>query len=167
MRILYLHGLYSMPGGVKPAFLASRGYEILNPGMPDDDFTASVRIAQEAFDQGRPDVVVGSSRGGAVAMKINSGGVPLVLIAPAWRRWGTAGTVKPGTVVLHSEGDEVVPIDDSRALVAASRLQADALVVAGIDHNMVDEEAFRALIGVLEGSRAASEHRNAAADAEE
>ena len=34
---------------------------------------AAVRIAQAEYDQGHPDVVVGSSRGGAVAMNINFG----------------------------------------------------------------------------------------------
>src|SRR6516162_6352776 len=100
MKILYLHGLGSKPGGVKPTFLASLGHSVINPGMPDDDFGASVRIAQATYDEGRPEVVVGSSRGGAVALNLDTGATPLVLIAPAWRRWGTARTVRPGTVIL-------------------------------------------------------------------
>jgi hypothetical protein len=36
------------------------------------------------FDQHHPDVVVGSSRGGAVAMNIDAGAAPLVLLCPAW-----------------------------------------------------------------------------------
>ena len=59
-------------------------------------------IAQAEFDKHQPDVVVGSSRGGAVAMNINSGDAKLVLLCPAWKKWGTAKTVKPGTVILHS-----------------------------------------------------------------
>ena len=74
MKILYLHGLYSRPGGRKPTFLRERGHEVINPGMPDDDFAASVRIAQHAYDAGSPEVVVGSSRGGAVAMNLETGG---------------------------------------------------------------------------------------------
>lgn len=149
MRILYLHGLSSKPGGTKPTFLVSRGHEVINPGLPDDDFARSVAIAQEAFDEGRPEVVVGSSRGGAVALNVDTGAVPVVLIAPAWRRWGTATTARPGTVVIHSQGDEVIPLADSRDLVAASGLSPSALVVAGLDHYMVDAEAFAALEGAL------------------
>ena len=67
--------------------------------LPDDDFDTAVAIAQAEFDQNRPDVVVGSSRGGAVAMNIDSGETPLVLLCPAWKRWGTATTVKPGVLV--------------------------------------------------------------------
>jgi pimeloyl-ACP methyl ester carboxylesterase len=101
MTILFLHGWQSTPGGVKPTYLAQYGHEVLNPALPDDDFDAAVRIAQAEFDRGKPDVVVGSSRGGAVAMNLKID-VPLVLLCPAWKRWGTATTVKPGTAILHS-----------------------------------------------------------------
>ncbi len=150
MKILYLHGLYSRPGSVKPTFLRSLGHEVINPSLFDEDFDHSVRSAQAALDEGRPEVIVGSSRGGAVAMNIDSGQVPLVLIAPAWRRWGTATKVKAGTIILHATGDDVIPITDSRALLRASGLPESALVVVGRDHNMVDEEAFRALQEAIE-----------------
>jgi hypoxanthine phosphoribosyltransferase len=45
--------------------------------------------AQAEFDQHQPDVIVGSSRGGAVALNINSKDTPLVLLCPAWKNWGT------------------------------------------------------------------------------
>ena len=85
MKILFLHGWQSTPGGLKPTYLRDHGHEALNPALPDDDFDAAVRIAQAAYDQGQPDVVVGSSRGGAVAMNIDSGDTPLVLLCPAWK----------------------------------------------------------------------------------
>ena len=113
MRILFLHGWNSVPGGVKPSFLAGHGHEVVNPKLPDEDFAGAVRIAQAEFDHHQPQVVVGSSRGGAVAMSIDTGGAKLVLLCPAWKKYGTARTVKPGTVVLHSRGDDVVPFADS------------------------------------------------------
>jgi hypothetical protein len=64
MTILFRHGWQSTPGGVKPTYLKDHGHEVLNPKLPDDDFDAAVRIAQEEFNRGKPDVVVGSSRGG-------------------------------------------------------------------------------------------------------
>lgn len=85
MKVLFLHGWQSTPGGVKPTYVKNHGHEVLNPALPNDDFDAAVRIAQAEFDRGKPDVVVGSSRGGAVAMNI-SAGVPLVLLCPAWKR---------------------------------------------------------------------------------
>src|SRR5436190_23757130 len=100
MRILFLHGWRSVPGGVKPTFLASHGHEVINPALPDEDFAEAVRIAQSAFDKHQPDVVVGSSRGGAVAMNIDGGHARLMLLCPAWKKHGACRTVKPGTVVL-------------------------------------------------------------------
>src|SRR5579872_1625417 len=89
MRILFLHGWQSVPGGAKPTFLAQHGHEVINPKLPDEDFAEAVKIAQAEFDKHRPQVVVGSSRGGAVAMNINSGEAQLVLLCPAWKKWGT------------------------------------------------------------------------------
>jgi len=114
MKLLFLHGWQSTPGGLKPTYLKSHGHEVLNPVLSDDDFDAAVRITQAEFDRHRPDVVVGSSRGGAVAINIDSGSTPLVLLCPAWKRWGTARTVKPNTVILHAPADDTVPFDDSQ-----------------------------------------------------
>src|SRR5947209_19824444 len=122
MQVLFLHGWNSVPGGVKPTYLRGHGHEVINPKLPDGDFEEAVRIAQAEFDKHRPAVVVGSSRGGAVAMNIDSGGARLVLLCPAWKRHGTARTVKPGTVVLHSRADDVVPFGHSEGLVRNSGL---------------------------------------------
>ena len=70
MKILFLHGWQSVPGGVKPTFLKDHGHEVINPKLPDDDFAEALRIAQDIFDTQSPDVVVGSSRGGALAMNM-------------------------------------------------------------------------------------------------
>lgn len=47
--------------------------EVLNPALPEDDFDAAVSIAQAEYDQSQPDVVVGSSRGGAVRRRLDRG----------------------------------------------------------------------------------------------
>src|SRR6266404_3794108 len=127
MTILYLHGWQSVPGGVKPTFLAQNCHQVVNPKLPDEDLEEAVRIAQAEFDKHQPQVVVGSSRGGAVAMNIDCGAAKLVLLCPAWRKFGTARTVKPGTVILHSRADDVVPFADSTELVSSSALPASAL----------------------------------------
>jgi hypothetical protein len=76
MLILFLHGWQSVPGGVKPTFLAQHGHTVLNPKLPDDDFAAALAIAQAEFDRHHPDVIVGSSRGGALAMNLDAGDTP-------------------------------------------------------------------------------------------
>src|SRR5262249_5251541 len=101
--------------------------------LPDEDFEEAVRIAQEEFDRHQPQVVVGSSRGGAVAMNIDSGAARLILLCPAWKRWGTAQKVKPGTVILHSRADDVIPFTDSEELVRTSGLAAWVLSEVGTD----------------------------------
>jgi hypothetical protein len=89
MKIPFLHDWHSVPGVVKPTFLAAHGHEVINPALDDDDFAAAVRTAQAESDRHRPDVIVGSSRGGAVAMNLDAGSTPLVLLCPAWKRWGS------------------------------------------------------------------------------
>jgi hypothetical protein len=146
MKILFLHGWNSRPGGVKPAYLIERGHVVFNPALPDEDFAAAVRIAQVEFDAQHPDVVVGSSRGGAVAMNIEIGDTPLVLLCPAWRQWGRLRTVKPSTIVLHSRADDVVPFADSVELIRQSGLPASALIEVGNDHRLADAEPLAAML---------------------
>src|SRR5215212_6682635 len=146
MKILFLHGWRSVPGGVKPTYLAEHGHEVRNPALDDDDFAEALRVAQAEYDDQRPDVIVGSSRGGALAMNLDSGSTPLVLLCPAWKKRGTATTVKAGTVILHAEADDVVPIADSRALVRNSGLDEAALIVVGDDHRLADPEPLAAML---------------------
>ena len=101
--ILFLHGWNSVPGGVKPTFLARHGHKVVNPALPHEDFAEAVRIAQAEFDKHRPQVVVGSSRGGAVAMNIDSGDANLVLLCPAKGTTSSARLCRmivPGLAVL-------------------------------------------------------------------
>jgi hypothetical protein len=150
MKILFLHGWRSVPGGVKPTFLKDHGHDVTNPGLPDDDFAEAVRIAQAEFDKHQPEVVVGSSRGGAVATNLNAGSARLVLLCPAWKKYGTARKVKPGTVILHSRADDVVPFEDSEELLRTSGLPAESLVEVGSDHRLADPEPLAAMLRACE-----------------
>jgi alpha-beta hydrolase superfamily lysophospholipase len=152
MKILFLHGWQSVPGGVKPTFLAQHGHEVINPKLPDEDFEEAVRIAQEEFDRHEPAVVVGSSRGGAVAMNVRSSSARLVLLCPAWKKWGTVKTVKPGTVILHSRADDVVPFAHSEELVRNSGLPSSALIEVGNDHRLADQEPLEMMLRACDGN---------------
>ena len=143
MTILFLHGWNSVVGGVKPTHLKDHGHEVINPALPHEDMAEAVRIAQAEFDKHQPQVVVGSSRGGAVAMNINSGEAKLVLLCPAWRKYGTAMTVKPGTVILHSRADDVIPFADSEEL---ARNSGAALIEVGNDHRLADSDTLAAML---------------------
>lgn len=147
MKILFLHGWNSVPGGVKPTYLKEHGHEVFNPALPHEDFDAAVRIAQAEFDKHQPQVVVGSSRGGALAMNIDSGDARLVLLCPAWKKHGTARTAKPGTVIFHSRADDVVPFADSEELAQSS---GATLVVVGTDHRLAHPEPLAAMLRACE-----------------
>ncbi len=146
MKILFLHGWQSVPGGVKPTYLIQHGHAVINPKLPDEDFEEAMRIAQTAFDWNQPDVVVGSSRGGALAVNIKSANVPLVLLCPAWKKYGRAVRAKLNTIILHSRADEVVPFADSEELAKKSGLPATALREVGNDHRLAAPEALTALL---------------------
>lgn len=148
-RILFLHGWHSVPGGVKPTYLKDHAHKVINPALDDDDFASALATAQAEFDKHEPQVVVGSSRGGAVAMNIDTGATPLLLLCPAWKNWGTATTVKPGTVILHSRADDVIPLADSEELARNSGV---TLIEVGTDHRLADPEPLEAMEAVVRSS---------------
>ena len=143
MRILFLHGWNSVPGGVKPTYLKNHGHTVINPALNDDDFAAALATAQTEFDKHQPDVVVGSSRGGAVAMNINSGNAKLVLLCPAWKKWGMVNMVRPATVILHSRADDVIPFANSEEL---ARISGAILIEVANDHRLSDPEPLAAML---------------------
>ena len=160
MKILFLHGWQSIPGGVKPSYLKDHGHTVINPALPDDDFAAALAIAQAEFDQHKPDVVVGSSRGGALAMNLNAGDTPLVLLCPAWKKYGLVTTIKENDTILHSRSDDVVRFADSEELVRNSGLPKEALVEVGGDHRLADPESLGRMLGACEDAgQRSSKHR--------
>ena len=148
MKILFLHGWHSVPGGVKPTYFKNHGWTVINPALDDDDFSAAVSIAQGAYDQHLPDVIIGSSRGGAVAMNIVSHETPLVLLCPAWKKWGNARVLKSNSLVLHSRNDDVISFHDSEDLIAQSNLPPDTLIEVGNDHRLADESSLDVMLWV-------------------
>lgn len=66
-----------------------------------------------------------------MAMNIDTGDTPLVLLCPAWKTWGTATTVKPNTVILHSRADATVPFGDPEGLMRNSGLPLESLIEVG------------------------------------
>ena len=76
-------------------------------------------------------------------MSINSGSAKLVLLCPAWKKYGTAKTVKPGTVILHSRADDVVPFADSEQLAKTS---GATLIEVGMDHRLADPEPLAVML---------------------
>ena len=148
-KVLFLHGLESKPGGKKARFLKEKGYQVFNPGLPKSSFEETIRIAQDVVDEEEPDVIVGSSRGGAIALCLEPRGAKLVLIAPAWKRFDKTqhvASVKSDCVVLHSENDDIVNIEDS---VQLAETTSATLIKVGTDHRMSDTDALEGLLDAV------------------
>ena len=148
-KILFLHGLESQPGGTKPQYLEKHGYNVFNPLLPKSSFDESVNIAQKIIDEQEPDVIVGSSRGGAVALCVKPRGAKTVLIAPAWKRFDRTGyemTPNTGCIILHSEADDIVSIDDSVQLSEEAGL---TLIKVGSNHRMSDADALEGMLDAV------------------
>jgi hypothetical protein len=150
MVILFLHGWQSVPGGVKPTHLKEHGHLVINPKLDDDDFDLALRTAQSEYDLHRPDVIVGSSRGGAAAMNIESKETPLVLLCPAWKKWGSVKKLKPNSMILHSRKDDVIPFEDSEELVLKSGLAPETLAEVGSDHRLADDASLSVMLWACE-----------------
>lgn len=146
VKLLFLHGWHSVVGGVKPTYLKDHGYDVINPFLDDDDFELAVRTGQAEYDHHRPDVIVGSSRGGAVAMNIQSTTTPLVLLCPAWKKWGCVTAIKSNSLILHSPQDDVVPFEDSVELIHNSKLPLETIIEVGSDHRLADESSLSVML---------------------
>ena len=83
-------------------------------------------------------------------MNLSKEATPLVLLCPAWKKYGTAKTVKPITIILHSRTDDVVHFADSEELVRTSSLPASALIEVGTDHRLADAESLAMMLRACE-----------------
>jgi len=149
-KVLFLHGLESRPGGTKPTFLSRKGYKVFNPHLPKSSFEESIKIAQSVIDVESPDVVIGSSRGAAVAMCLNTDNCGVILIAPAWTRFSHSQNMdvllSSDTMIVHSRHDSIVDFSDSELL---SKNSGAKLVSAGACHRMSDNDALEAMLDTV------------------
>lgn len=144
-RVLFLHGLDAQPGGIKPTYLAQQGHDLINPALPRDDFPMSVAIAQKELEASRPEVVVGSSRGGAVALAMDIRDVPVIVLAPAWRFFDVPVRIPPLLRILHAPADTLIPIAHSHELLERAIGSDIKLIEVGQAHSMTDPESLAML----------------------
>jgi len=93
--------------------------------MDTSDFEACVALHGAEIAAFKPDVVVGSSFGGAVAMALIQRARwdgPTLLLAQAGLRYGLSPKLPSGISVLlvHATSDTLVPVADSRSVAAAN-----------------------------------------------
>ena len=54
--------------------------------------------------------------------------------------------MKPGTVILHSRADDVIPFADSVELIRYSGLPGSAFIEVGNDHRLADKEPLERML---------------------
>ena len=149
-RLLFLDGIGCNPDGFKPRFLRGLGYQVEAPLLPDLDFLQSVSIAERVLRETKPDVVIGYSRGGAVALAIDDQMVPRLLIAPALHWVQHPVTLRGPVIMLHSEGDDSLALDHMRGEMSRLGLLPSILRIVGDDHTMIDDAALAAIQTALQ-----------------
>ncbi|KAI9010059.1 hypothetical protein DFJ74DRAFT_685744 [Hyaloraphidium curvatum] len=156
LKVLFMHGKAGSPEDHTASYLLSR-FDALVPRMPTSDLDLSCRYQENALKEFQPDVVVAESLGAWVCWKLMERGLwtgGTVWLAPAvdkierdiykQRELGEAKKavipegVKGPVVVVHGSRDDVVPLEDSRHIVAISaRPGRDIkLVEVDDDHSM-------------------------------
>jgi predicted esterase len=142
VRVLYIHGLESGPLGNKARFLAAR-FDTLTPQMDTSDLAACIEVQTTAIASFAPDVVVGSSFGGGVAVALLIAGAwrgPTVLLAHAARKMRVGGEphIPAGTpvVLVHGTRDDIIPVEDSRLLAATGSPELVRLIEVDDDHRL-------------------------------
>jgi len=141
---MYLHGLEGSPKGTKGAWMTER-YGASAPEMPaksgvEDAFTRCVEVARKAVHAERPSLIVGSSYGGAVLMKLVLDGDwsgPCVFLAQAAVKLGV-GRIVPShvpAILIHAPDDEIVPYEDSALVARESGPLVELWTVRG-DHRL-------------------------------
>jgi alpha/beta superfamily hydrolase len=140
LRVQFIHGLEGSPQGAKAQAFAAH-FTALTPAMDTRDFEACVALHAAAIADFRPDVLVGSSFGGAVAVALLQRGVwrgPTLLLAQAAQHFGLAPQLPEGVCVwlVHGSGDDVVDIADSRALARSGTPGLVRLIEVDDDHSL-------------------------------
>lgn len=123
MKILFLHGLESGPHGSKYQALKEMFGDVLAPdcsGVKDENERLTI-IKKDISHESGPFLVVGSSMGGLMALRLQNAHPDLVagmiLCAPAIHRPESADLDLdnlPPTLVIHGIEDDVVPIEASQ-----------------------------------------------------
>ncbi|MBN1654477.1 MAG: hypothetical protein JXA30_11965 [Deltaproteobacteria bacterium] len=140
IRVQFIHGLESSPQG-KKATVFARHFETCTKAMNTRDFWGCVELQADTINEFRPNVLVGSSFGGAVAVALLERGCwkgPTLLLAQAAFKYLPSACLPKGVPVLlvHGLKDDVIDIEDSRALARTGSNDMVKLIEVDDSHDL-------------------------------
>ncbi|NNF60572.1 MAG: hypothetical protein HKN06_04485 [Gammaproteobacteria bacterium] len=138
LKVQFIHGLEGSPFGIKSQLLQQE-FDAITPAMDTGDFEASVRLQADQLAARPPDLLIGSSFGGAVALALLQRGLwsgRTLLLAQAGLRYGLPASLPVGVPVwiVHGTLDTVIDPQDSRHLAASGQAQSVRLIEVDDDH---------------------------------
>ena len=153
LRVQFAHGLESSPQGAK-ARLFAREFIAQTPAMNTQDFESCVAVHASLIAEFRPDVLVGSSFGGAVAVALLQRGSwrgPTLLLAQAAVHYRPDVCLPDGARVLlvHGRQDAVIPIEHSRQLARSGTPGLVELLEYDDDHSLTRLVASAQLVELV------------------
>lgn len=104
----------------------------------------AVDIADKAAEDWDPDIIVGASFGGVVALHMETTKIPLLLLAPANELFHSWAGIKdkpdlspyPYTTIVHGALDQTVPLQHSLTLCETTRHNVNLEVISQDDHRL-------------------------------
>jgi len=140
IRVQFIHGLEGSPQGAKARLLAQH-FDCLTPAMDTSDFEACVALQADVVRSFAPDLLVGSSFGGAVALELLRRGIwrgrTLLLAQAALKRNPRARLPEDVTVwIVHGTRDHLVDPAGSRRLAGTGSAGRVRLFEVEDDHSL-------------------------------
>jgi hypothetical protein len=140
VKLLYIHGLEGGPQSKKAVWLSAR-FPTVTPLMDTSSFEGCVDQQAELIGAERPELVIGSSFGGAVAVTLLERGLwtgPTILLAQAaWKRGHRALPEGRKVWLVHGTRDDLIPFQDSERLAATGTPGLVTLVPVDDDHGLL------------------------------
>ena len=137
MKVWYLHGLESDPGGPKVDFLNEVADEVFAPAMDYRNHKAFGELYRKVTKEGKPDLIIGSSMGGYFADALASHfGIEVLLFNPALHSRSIERNLPDGntnckkTFVVGTEDDVINP----KLTKALADLSANWIEIEGMGH---------------------------------
>ncbi|MBW2268987.1 MAG: hypothetical protein JRH16_10435 [Deltaproteobacteria bacterium] len=154
LRVQFVHGLEGSPQGSKARLLAEH-FDTRTPAMDTGDFDACVARQAEVLAEFRPEVLVGSSFGGAVAVALLARNLwtgPTLLLAQAALRYDPEARLPHGVTVwlVHGLQDNIIDPEESRRLARTGSADRVRLIEVEDDHPLHRSVASRRLLGWIE-----------------